>query len=78
MAVDAISPAALGLWTLEEAAAHHGCDPRTVRRWVTLGHLPALVVGEGQRVQYLVRRKDAERFAPPTAGRPRKDAAEKS
>lgn len=65
MSVREITLADLGLETCGRAAARRGCDPATVRRWVSLGWIPAAVVGSGRTAVYLVRVSDVDRFTPP-------------
>ncbi len=59
----------VGLETCEAAAGRRKCDPATVRRWVNMGWVPAVVVGSGRSRVYLVRSADVDAFTPPKRGR---------
>jgi excisionase family DNA binding protein len=54
-----------GLMTTVEVAARHGCTDQTVWRWIALGLLPAVRVGEPTPRLHLVRRRDCEGFTKP-------------
>lgn len=72
MAVDVIPLDSLGLVTVDEAARMRGVHRRTVQNWIAAGLIPAVAAGGEQKVTYLLRRRDVERFNHPAPGRPAK------
>lgn len=65
-----VSLAKYGLETIEEAAKRKGVAATTVRRWVQLGHLPAVPIGSGRSMKYLVAIVDVDSFEPNPVGAP--------
>lgn len=59
-----------GLELIESAAKRKNCAPTTVRRWVQLGYLRAVRVGEGRSAKYLVPIKEVDAYQPNPAGAP--------
>ena len=74
MPVREISLESLGLISVEDAAALKGVTPRSVQRWIADGLLPAIQAGSGNKLVYLLRRRDVERFTVPARGRPAKES----
>jgi len=59
-----------GLVEVADAAAMHGRSVRSVQNWIVAGQIPAVVVGQGKSVVYLLRLADVKKFTPPARGRP--------
>ncbi len=70
--VKKISAESLGLCEIADAAIRLGAAERTVQKWVFDGLIPALPVGKGRRLAYLVRLADVDAFRRPTMGRPKR------
>ena len=64
-----LSPEQFGLVTVAVVAIRFDTCERAVQKWIGRGWLPAVPVGSGSHVRYLVPERELARFVKPIRGR---------